>query len=94
MNIAKKEYHPMKAILAHLPGEHFTMDLAGPFPRSSNKNVYLLVLVDVCTRFVLLDALENKTLQRSQRRSFTVFPTLVFPKFFSLTMAKNIITDF
>jgi hypothetical protein len=61
MNIAKKGYHPMKAILAHLPGEHFAMDLAGLFPRSDNKKKYLMILVDMCTRFVLLDALENKS---------------------------------
>ncbi len=61
INIARKGYHPMKAIHAQLPGEHIAIDLAGPFKESEDRNVYLLVIVDVCTRFVLLDALPNKS---------------------------------
>jgi len=80
MNITKKGYHPMKAILTHLPGEHFAMDLAGPFPRSSNKNVYLLVLVKVCTRFVLLDALENKNASTVTKALIRRFSDVEFPK--------------
>jgi hypothetical protein len=60
MNIARKGYHPMKAVHAWLPGEHIAFDLAGPFTESDNEQSYLLVIVDVCTRFVLLEALPNK----------------------------------
>lgn len=37
----------MKAINAQLPGEHIAIDLAGPLPLTENKNVRLLVVVDV-----------------------------------------------
>lgn len=58
-NIAKKGYHPLKAIHATLPGEHLAMDLA-QFPRSNKKKTYALIVVDVCTRFIFLRALKSK----------------------------------
>src|ERR1700744_5152245 len=77
---AKEGYHPTKAILAHLPGEHFALDLAGTFPRSSNRNIYLMVLVDLYTRFVLLDALENKNAPTVAKTLVRRFSDVGFPK--------------
>ncbi|GJJ69208.1 hypothetical protein EMPS_01554 [Entomortierella parvispora] len=45
-NIARKEYHPLKAVHATFPGEHLAIDLA-QFQQSSNNHVYALVVVDV-----------------------------------------------
>ncbi|KAK3819136.1 MAG: hypothetical protein JOS17DRAFT_778170 [Linnemannia elongata] len=59
INITRKGYHPLKAIHAHLPGEHMTVDLAGEFHLSSKNNKYLLVLTDLpllqprCLTFLL-----------------------------------------
>lgn len=79
-NIARKGYHPMKAIHAHLPGEHMAIDLAGPFVESDDKNVYLLVVVDVCTRFVLLDAIPDKTAYTVAKTLFKRFTDIGFPR--------------
>ena len=50
----------MKAVHASMPGDHMAVDLTGPFTRSNNGNTFLMVLVDVCTRFVFLIPLPNK----------------------------------
>jgi hypothetical protein len=54
-NIACKGYHPLAAIYAHLPGEHMAIDIAGLFPeQGEEKYQFILILVDVCTQFVIL----------------------------------------
>ena len=53
-NIAKRGYHPLSPIAASQPFDHVAMDLAGPFPTSARGNHYLLVLIDIHSRFVCL----------------------------------------
>ncbi len=45
----------------HRPWEMLGVDIMGPFPRSSNRNVYLLVFVDYYTRWVELFPLRQAT---------------------------------
>jgi transposase InsO family protein len=44
-----------------LPGDHWAIDLAGELPLTKRKYCYLLVMIDICSRFVILRPLENKT---------------------------------
>ena len=80
INITRKGYHPLKAINVHLPGEHMTVDLAGEFPLSSKNNKYLLVLTDVCTRFVILKAIPDKTAATVATTLFDTFSLIGFPR--------------
>jgi hypothetical protein len=59
-NIQKKGYHPIRPIMANLPMDHIAFDLAGPLPISNDKNVYLFVLIDLCTRYIIVRAIPNK----------------------------------
>lgn len=43
------------------PWEMLGVDLMGPFPRSSNQNVYMLVFVDYYSKWVELFALRQAT---------------------------------
>jgi len=70
----------MKAINAQLPGEHIAIDLAGPLPLTKNKNVRLLVVVDVCTRFVFLRPLPNKKGLTVANALWDLFCLIGFPK--------------
>lgn len=79
-NIAPKGYHPLKAIHARMPGDHMAIDLAGPFPITERKNVYLMILVDVCTRFVFLKALQDKSSLTVAQAMFDIFCTVGFPR--------------
>jgi len=61
-NIAKRGYHPLKTIHARMPMDHVAIDLAGSFVESEQTgNKYILVVVDVCTRFVFLRAIPDKS---------------------------------
>jgi putative transposase len=78
-NIAQKGYHPLKAIHASLPGEHIAIDLAH-LPLSENGNCSILVVVDVCSRFVFLEAIPDKTATTVASRLFKLFCLIGFPK--------------
>jgi transposase InsO family protein len=93
MNIARKGYHPMKAVHARLPGEHIAFDLAGPFTESGDEKSYLLVIVDVCTRFVLLDALPNKTALTVAKALFKRFTDIGFPSILQSDNGKEFVNE-
>ena len=56
------------------------VDLTGPFPESDHGNTYLLVLVDICTRFVFLKPLPNKESNMVAKTLFDIFTMIGFPK--------------
>lgn len=78
-NIARKGYHPLKAIHAELPFEHVAVDTA-QFKMSENGNMFALVVVDVCTRFVFLEPLKNKEAATVAPVLFKLFCSVGFPK--------------
>jgi len=78
-NIAKKGYHPLTAIHAQLPGDHIAIDLA-VFPISEKGNVYALIVVDVCSRFIFLEAIPDRTATTVAGRLFKLFCLIGFPK--------------
>jgi transposase InsO family protein len=79
-NIGKRGYHPLQPISADQPFDHVAIDLAGPLTTSTNKNHYLLVLVDVHSRFVCLRALPDKQSATIAAALLDIFTTLGFPK--------------
>jgi hypothetical protein len=93
LNITKKGYHPMKAINAQLPGEHLAIDLAGPLPTTKSKNVRLLVVVDVCTRFVFLRALPNKNGITIVTALWDLLCTIGFPKIIQSDYGKEFVNN-
>ncbi|KAG1443876.1 hypothetical protein G6F55_012522 [Rhizopus delemar] len=58
-NITRKGYHPLRPVYSYLSGDHWSMDLA-ELPTTPNDNKYILVLLDICTRFCILRCLPNK----------------------------------
>lgn len=59
-NISKRGYHPLKNIVAYLPFDHIGIDLLGPLPVTRNGNIFVLVVIDVCTRYTIIRPLKNK----------------------------------
>ena len=78
-NIAKKGYHPLKSIKANFPGEHWSLDLA-TYDKSRNGNRYLLVMVDICTRFCILRPLPDKKAETIVRALVQIFCDFGLPK--------------
>jgi hypothetical protein len=60
-NVGRVGFHPLRPITATLPWDHILMDIAGPFKTADGGYNYLLVFVDVATRFVVLRPLRTKT---------------------------------
>jgi hypothetical protein len=59
-NISKRGYHPLSNVVAHRPFDHIAIDLAGPFDVTEEGYVYMLVITDICSKFVILRPLKNK----------------------------------
>jgi len=60
-NITQKGYNPLRPILATLPGDSWGIDLAGPFIPSERGNQYLLVMIDIATKYYVLKAIPDKS---------------------------------
>ncbi|SAL96045.1 hypothetical protein, partial, partial [Absidia glauca] len=79
-NIAKKGYNPLRPVYAYLPGDHWAIDLAGPYEVSLKGNTWLLVMVDVCTRFSILRALPDKRSDTIIHMLIQVFGDFGYPR--------------
>ena len=73
-------YAPLSSLLAQKPFAHVVIDLIGPLPLSANGNSFILILVDVCTRFVLLEPLPNKSAFCVASALFKNFTRFGFPQ--------------
>jgi transposase InsO family protein len=77
--IGKHGFHPLSNISARLPFDHVAMDLK-EFPRSDRGNSYILVLVDVATRFAFLRVLMDKSMYSVAAALFGIFCDVGFPR--------------
>ena len=93
VNIERKGYHPMTAIHAQLPGEHMAVDLIGQLPTSDKGNVRILVLVDVCTRFVFLRPLKDKTALTIATELFEIFTMIGFPRILQSDNGREFVNE-
>ena len=78
--LTRKGYHPITPIHATLPFDHVAIDLIGPLPTSRLGYNYILVHVDVLTRFVLIRPLTDKTALTVARTLFTIWADFGFPR--------------
>ena len=60
-NITQKGYNPLRPVLATLPGDSWGIDLASPFTTSTRGNEYLLVMIDIASKFHFLRAIPDKS---------------------------------
>jgi transposase InsO family protein len=79
-NAKRGRYRPLRPIAATFPFDHVAIDLAGPYPTSSRGNNFVLVFVDVATRFTIVRSLKSKSMNDVARLLWTVFVDFGFPK--------------
>lgn len=77
--IEKEGFHPMQSVQAALPMDHVGFDLKH-MPTSVEGYNYVLVVVDVCTRFVFFRALRTATAVEVARKLLRVFQDFGFPR--------------
>lgn len=78
--IAKKGYHPQSSVSAILPMDHVAVDTLGPLPVVSHGMAYVLVLIDVFTRFIFLRAMPDKSALTVSRVLYDWFCLFGHPK--------------
>lgn len=78
-NISKKGYHNLTSVIAFKPFERIAIDLAGPFPVTSQGNTMLLVVTDVCSKFIILRAMPNKNSDTVAKELVKIFGDFGMP---------------
>ncbi|CDH61470.1 hypothetical protein RO3G_12673 [Lichtheimia corymbifera JMRC:FSU:9682] len=79
-NIGKHGYHPLHHVTANAPCDHWAIDL-GELPTSQTGGyTFILVMVDIFTRYCVLRALPDKTAPTIARAVVSVFGDYGFPK--------------
>jgi len=78
--IAKKGYNPLKPLYCYTPGYHHQVDLCGPFPVTSSNNTYILLLLDIATRFVVLRPIPDKSAKTVAKELVSIFSLIGYPR--------------
>ncbi|KAG2189691.1 hypothetical protein INT46_011658 [Mucor plumbeus] len=79
-NVIRKGYHELKNIVAYAPFDHLGIDFLGPLPRTNSGNSYILVVYDICTRFIITRALPNKQSDTVAKSLVTLFCDMGVPE--------------
>lgn len=77
--VFKHGFHPAQSITASQPGDHYQVDLA-EMKETTEGHTYCLVLVDVCTGFVMLRPILVKTAETTAHALWDIFTTIGVPK--------------
>jgi hypothetical protein len=72
-NVVQKGYHELRNVVAYGPFDHVGIDFLGPLSPTNQGNVYILVVYDICTRFIITRALPNKQTDTVARALATIF---------------------
>lgn len=59
-NIAKKGFNPARSVVSYEPFDFISMDMIGPLPVTEKGNCYILVVVDICTKYIIARPAPNK----------------------------------
>eukprot|EP00732_Lithocolla_globosa_P002720 Lithocolla_globosa_v1_NODE_1885_length_2273_cov_105.862940.p1 type:complete len:430 gc:universal NODE_1885_length_2273_cov_105.862940:1906-617(-) len=78
-NIAKTGYHPPRSPQADVPLDHLVIDLIGPMPTSEG-NSYIMVVVDIASRFIWLRAIPDKTAPTVASVLITIWADFGWPR--------------
>lgn len=92
-NVRKKGFSPFQPIHAQAPWDHIALDLAGPFPMSSSGMVYILIVVDVATRFTVLRSISSKSAPSVAAALWDIFALLGPPKIMQSDRGKEFVNS-
>jgi hypothetical protein len=59
-NVTKKGFNPLRSVVSYEPFEFIGLDMIGPLPVSGKGNCYILVVVDICTKYIIARPAPNK----------------------------------
>lgn len=79
-NITKRGYHPLTSVVAQRPFDHVAIDLAGPLAITEEGYMYLLVLTDICTKYIVIRPLKNKQSDTIAKTLIKIFGDYGWPR--------------
>ena len=79
-NVGKVGFHPLSPLTAAMPWDHIVIDLIGPFLTTEDGYNFILIVVDVLTRFVILRPLRSKSAEEVAMTLLLVFADFGAPK--------------
>jgi hypothetical protein len=79
-NLGRIGFSPMKSVVARFPFDHVSVDLLSLNKTSPRGHNYILVLVDICTRFVILRSLKDKSALSVARSFWEIICDFGIPK--------------
>lgn len=88
--IGRKGFHPLTPIMACLPMDHISFDLF-QMKTSTNGYNYVLIIVDIATRYVFLRELQTKSSILVARELFNLFCNLGFPRILQSDNGKEFV---
>ena len=91
-NVHRSGFLPMRSVAAKFPFEHIAIDLA-QLPPSRSGMIFVFVLVDLATRFVVLDALRDKTARSVARALWRVICLFGVPKVIQSDNGPEFVND-
>ncbi|KAI3629344.1 hypothetical protein MIR68_012621 [Amoeboaphelidium protococcarum] len=91
-NIGRFGFHPLQHVISQWPLDHISIDLKS-FDKSRKKNTYLLVMVDVFTRFVFLVAQPDKEAKTTAQSLHRIFSIVGYPRIVSSDNGKEFINS-
>lgn len=92
-NITKTGYHPLRSFYAYYPGDQWSIDLASGFGTSNRGNNYLLVMVDLTSRFCVLHALPDKKSDTVVQAVLNTFCDYGFPRYLNSDNGAEFVND-
>lgn len=79
-NITQQGFHPSKTQISNQPMSHVAIDLAGPLPISRGGEKFILVIIDLFSKFIFLHALKEKSAQTIAASLFLTFCNFGHPE--------------
>lgn len=87
--IIKRGYNPKRSIVCFEPLGHIAMDLCKLLPVTNNNNVYILVIVDVCIKYIIARPLKNKQKDTAMKALIQIFGNYGLPIVGHITQSDN-----
>lgn len=79
-NVGREGFHPLRSLRAENCWDHLAIDTCGEFPVSKRGNRYILVMVDVKSRFLVTRPIPNLKMETVARALYEVFAQFGPPK--------------
>jgi transposase InsO family protein len=79
-NVAREGFHPLQSLQANSPFDHIAVDSLGPLTLTNKGNVYILILVDVRSRFLVTRPLPDLSMATMARALYEIFAIFGPPK--------------